>query len=201
MDGRIIRVYRRGKARVDYAAFANFDVDDLCQSIIDGQRRIYQAGEKITASRAHNGRANIRRTFGLVGAAGEVEEQVSAFLFHAHMQAHRRIQIDPIAVDEPLALADAVGPRGDFSAHLGFRPCNQLLKPAEDRFLAVALHHLLEAIFSEPRGAYLAAQVANHQLRSAAVGAENGFDVFTGLIFVNEFDWRDVQPFFIDLPG
>jgi hypothetical protein len=137
----------------------------------------------------------------LVGRTGEVEEQVLAFLFHAHMQAHGRIEIDPIAVDEALALADAVGPGGDFSAHLGFRQCKQLLKRAENRFFAVALHHLLKAIFAKPRGADLAAQIAYHQFRSAAVGAENGFDVFAGLIFVNELDRRHVKAFLVDLSG
>src|SRR5215510_9007279 len=55
MNGRVISVDGGGKARINHAALADLDIDYLCQSIIDRQCRIGQAGEQVTAGGAHDG--------------------------------------------------------------------------------------------------------------------------------------------------
>ena len=130
--------------------------------------------------------------------AGEVEKQMIAFLRDLHMEAHRLVEIDAVAVDETLAFAYAVRPRSDLGAHLGFRQGEELFEGFEYGLLAVACHHFLEAPFAQARGADLAAQIADDQLRRATVTAEHGFDVLAGLIGVDVFDRRHVQAFLIN---
>src|SRR5262245_52398551 len=127
MNGGVIRVYRSGKARIYHTALANFDVDHFCQTVVNGQRRVRQAGEEIAAGGAYDGGADIRRAFGLIGASSEIEKQMVAFFLDPHMEANRLVEIDTVAVDEPFALAGAVRPRSDFSAHLCFGHGEQLL--------------------------------------------------------------------------
>ena len=198
MDGRVVGIDRRREARVHHAAVAHFDVDASGQAVIDRQRGIDEAGEQVAAGRAHNGRADVRRAFGLVGTAGEIEKELIAFLLHAHVQTHRLVELDAVAVDEALALTAAVGPRGDFCAHLGFGQRKQLLEGFEYCLLAVALHHFLKASFAQARRADLAAQIADDELRRAAVAAEQCFDVFAGFVSLHVLDRRYMQPFLVN---
>ena len=71
---------------------------------------------------------DIRRTFGLIGGTGEIEEQAIALFFDAHMQAHGFVELDAVAVDKAFALAHAVGPGSDLCAHLGFGQSEQLIE-------------------------------------------------------------------------
>src|SRR6516165_675072 len=106
------------------------------------------------------------------------------------MKTNRLVEIDSVAVDEALAFAETVGPGSDFSAHLRFGHGEELLIGGEDGLLTVAVHHLLKAPLAEPGRSHLAAQIADDQLRRAAVGAKDRFDVLAGLIAGNVFDGR-----------
>ena len=73
MHRRVVVIHRRRKARIYDAPFANLNIDDFRQPVVDGEGRIHETGEKIATGGAHNGGTDVRGTFGLVGAAGEVE--------------------------------------------------------------------------------------------------------------------------------
>src|SRR5262245_4880212 len=74
MNSGIIGVDGGGEARINYAALADFYVNHFRQSIVDCQCRVGQAREPIAAGRAHDGGADIRRAFGLIGGTGEIKK-------------------------------------------------------------------------------------------------------------------------------
>src|SRR5262249_61387823 len=82
-----------------------------------------------------------------------------------------------VAVDEALAFRLAVRPRGDLAAHARLGQREQRLVRIEHGVAAVALHQFLKAPLAQAVGARLAAQIADHELRRAAGGAEELFDV------------------------
>src|SRR5207253_6619837 len=108
-----------------------------------------------------NGRADVRRPFGLVGAARKIEEHPISLFFNAHVNPHRIIKIDAVAIDKAFTLAAAVRPGSDLAADFGFRQREELIIRCKDRFFTVALHHLLKTFLAKARGAYLAPQVAD----------------------------------------
>ena len=171
MHRRVVGIHRRWKARIYDAPFANLNIDDFRQPVVDGEGRIHETGEKIATGGAHNGGTDVRGTFGLVGAAGEVEYQAVPFFLDPYLNANRLVEIDAVAVHEAFAFADPVRPRGDFAPNFRFGHREELLIRSEDGFLAVALHHFLKALFAEARRSDLPAQVADHELRRAAVAS------------------------------
>src|SRR5687767_14674447 len=116
MDRRIISIHRRGKAWIDHAAFAHFDIDAFSQAVVDGESRVNETGEEITAGGAHDGWTDIRRTFGLISAPGEVEKQMIALLIDLDVKTDRFIEFDAVAIDKSFAFADPIRPRSDFRA-------------------------------------------------------------------------------------
>ena len=117
------------------------------------------------------------------------------------MDANRLAEIDAVVVDEAFALGLAVGPGGDRLAHTVLGVGGEQLGGFENDILAVAFHQFANAPLAQPRRAHLAAQVAEHQRRGAAVGRDHGVDLFDRLEARHEFDRRQMQAFLIDFPG
>jgi len=115
------------------------------------------------------------------------------------MESHRFVEVDAVTVDKALAFADTVRPGRNFCAYFGFGERKELFERIEYGFLAVALHHFLKALFAETRRAHLAAQVADDQLRRAAVAAQQRFNVFAGFVCLDVFDRRHMQTFLVNL--
>src|SRR5262245_57237834 len=98
MNSRVISVDGGGKARINHTALADLDINHLSQSIIDCQCRIGQAGEQITAGRAHDGGAYICWAFGLIGGTSEIKKYLVAFFLDPHMKSNRLVEFDAVAV-------------------------------------------------------------------------------------------------------
>src|SRR5262245_7776687 len=200
VHGRVIGIDRRRKAGIQHSAVAELHIDDPDEALIDRQSRVDQGREAIRACRPHHRGANVGRSFGLVGAAAEVEEEIRAFLLDPYVDAHGFIKFDAVAVNEPLSLACAIAPACDLALDPALREIKERGVRVENSILAVLVHQLLKALFAETVGPYLAAHVADHKLGRAAVGADDAFNVATWLVAVNVFDWRQMQPFLINLP-
>ena len=104
-----------------------------------------------------------------------------ALLFHHDMDAHRLVQIDAVVVDEALGLEAAVDPFGDGASHLHFGKLEQPLEAGERIRLAELGDQLAHALLAEPARADLAADVAEHELRRAAVGGDDLLDLDAAL--------------------
>src|SRR5262249_60824383 len=126
----------------------------------------------VRAGPLHEGGPNISRPFGLIRRAAEIEMQTVSFLLYDGVNAHRPFQVDAVIVDETLLLETAVLPFGDRGLDLCCRHFQQAIEAVEDFFLAKLADEFLEAPFAKPVGAELPADVAEHELRGAAVGAD-----------------------------
>ena len=89
--------------------------------------------------------------------------------------------VDAVVVDETLGLVAAVGPFGDGRAHARFADLEQARETRQHFVLAEFGDELVHPPFAEPVGAELAANVAEHQFRRAAVGGDDALDVGVAL--------------------
>src|SRR5690349_14739312 len=99
------------------------------------------------------------------------------FLLHDDMDTHRLLQLDAIVVDETLGLEAAVFPFCEGLPQLRLRYLEQTIEAGEHFRLAIFRGQLIEAPFAEAVGAELPTDVAEHELRRAAVGTDDAIDV------------------------
>src|SRR5437660_11768437 len=104
-----------------------------------------------------------------------------ALFLDDYVDAHGLFQLDTVVVDEALRLETPIRPLGKGLAQLRFRQIEQAVEAGEDFLLAVLRRQLDQPAFAEPVGAELSADVAEHKLRRAAVGADDALDVAEGL--------------------
>src|SRR5215471_12328186 len=95
-----------------------------------------------------------------------------AGLFHDDMDAHWLLEVDAVVIDEALGLEPAVRPFGDRSLELRLRRFEQAIEAGLNFLPAEPADQLVETFLAQAVGAELAADVAEHQLRRAAVGAD-----------------------------
>src|ERR1700704_5009722 len=100
-----------------------------------------------------------------------------AFLVDDDMDADGFLQVDPVIVDETLGLEATVLPFGERPAQLRLRNFEQAIKAGEHFRLAVFRRQLIEAPLAEAIGTELPADVAEHEVRRAAVGADDAIDI------------------------
>ena len=104
-----------------------------------------------------------------------------ALLLHHDMDAHRLVEIDAVVIDETLGFEAPVDPFGDGAFHLQFGEFEQPRETGKRIFLAELGDQLAHALFAETTGADLAADVAEHQFRRAAVGGDDVLDLDAAL--------------------
>src|SRR6266540_4739293 len=126
--------------------------------------------------------------------------QPVSFLFYDDVDAHRTFQIDAVIIDETLGLETAVLPLGDCGLDLCFRDFEQAIEAGEEPPLAALADQLLEPLLAQPVGPELAADVAEHEFRGAAVGADEALDVAVGSIAALVTHGGQVQPLVENLP-
>ena len=116
------------------------------------------------------------------------------------MDAHRRVEIDAVVVDEALGLEAPVLPFREALAQPRFRQLEQAVPAGQDLVAAVFADELAEPLLAQPIGAELAANVAQHQLGRAAVGRDDALDVGARLERALIAHGRKVQAFVEGLP-
>ena len=173
MHRRVVRVHRRGEARVDDGSRPRDDLGHAEDAVVDGQRRIDERHEAVRARRTDERRAHVRRPARLVVRAREVEADAIAPLAHAHAKTDRRPQVHAIVVDEALGLRRAVGPRGDRRAQLRLGPVHEAAESGAHRLVSVLRDRLAQPPLAETARADLAVQVADDNVRRAAVRGED----------------------------
>src|SRR5262245_16170499 len=127
--------------------------------------------------------------------------QSVSFLFYDDVDAYWAIQIDAVIIDETLGLETTVLPLDDCRLDLCFRDFQQAIKAGKDLAFAELVDQLLEPLLAQPVGPELTTDVAEHEFRSAAVGADEALDVGVGSIAALITHGRQVQAFVENLPG
>src|SRR5262245_52041191 len=98
--------------------------------------------------------------------------QALAGLLDHDVDAHRLLQVDAVVVDEALRLEAAVGPFGHRGVDRRLRYRQQAPESGENLLPAELADEFGEPLLAQPVGAKLSADVAEHELRRAAVGAD-----------------------------
>ncbi len=93
------------------------------------------------------------------------------------VDAHRPLQLDAVIVDKPLGLVASVLPVRDGALHPRLRRFEQPVVAGADLCRAVLRHQRDQSLFAEPIGTELAADVAEHQFRRAAVGGDDALQI------------------------
>ena len=104
---------------------------------------------------------------------------VSALLYD-DVDAHRLFQVDTVIIDEPFGLKAPVVPFRDRRPELCFRHFEEAIEAREDVLLAEFGDEFAQPFLAQPVGAQLSADVAEHEFRRAAVGADEPLDVAVG---------------------
>ena len=92
-------------------------------------------------------------------------------------------EIDAVVVDEAFGLEAAIRPFGDGRAHLRFGELEQPVEAGQRSCpCRIWRRSSSQPLLAEPVGAELAADVAEHQFRRAAVGGDDALDVGVALI-------------------
>src|SRR5262249_56300458 len=94
-----------------------------------------------------------------------------------HVDAHWPLELDAVIVDEALRLEAAIRPFGDCPLDLCLRHFEQAIEAAEDLPFAELADELCEPPLAQPVGPELAADIAQHEFRGAAVGADEPLDI------------------------
>src|SRR6185312_7624449 len=100
-----------------------------------------------------------------------------------------------IVIDKTLGLETSVRPLGASLAQLLLGDVEQAVEAGEDFLLAILGRKLVETALTQPVGAELAADVAEHELGRAAVGADDALDVGDGAASPLIAHRRQVQAF------
>ncbi|HXF76537.1 MAG TPA: hydantoinase B/oxoprolinase family protein, partial [Methylomirabilota bacterium] len=85
-------------------------------------------------------------------------------------------------------------PGSDRLAHAAFGIRGKRVGGLDDRILAVAVHQFDEPALAQTGRPHLAAQIADHDRRRAAVGGDQRFDLFHRLEARHEFHRRQMEP-------
>src|SRR5690348_3757720 len=93
------------------------------------------------------------------------------------MNAHRLLQLDAVVVDETLGFEAAILPLRKGLAEFRLGDIKQTSEAGEHFRLAVFCRQLIEAPLAQPICAELPADIAEHELGRAAVGANDAIDV------------------------
>ena len=200
VHGRIVGVDRRGKARIEHAAFARRDGEGAQQALADEDVRIDQRDQAIGAGRLHQRRADVGRPLGLVGGAGEIEMDACrpscrrrrgcAPAFRGRCRRRRR-SARPRSGRPSIRRRSCAACASDSS--------NRRSKQARIFSLPYLAASSLSAPLAEPVGAELAADVAEHEFGRAAVGADDALDVAMRLEAALIAHRRQVQALVEDL--
>ena len=177
VNGGIVGVERRGEARVHHAAVAHLDVEGAHQAAVDENMRIDERDETVGDCAAHQRRADVGGAGGLVVAAGEVEGDLVTFLLDDDMDAHGLVEAHAVVIDEALGLVAAIVPFGDGGLHAQAGQLEQAVEALQRLVLAELGDEFTQALFAQPARPELAANVAQHEFRRAAVGGDDALDL------------------------
>src|SRR5262249_43238944 len=97
--------------------------------------------------------------------------------------------------DEPFGFEAPVVPFGDRRLELSFRHFEKAIEARENVPLAELGDEFAQPFLAQPAGAELSADVAEHEFRRAAVGADEPLDVAVGPIGALVARGGQVQPF------
>ena len=85
---RHVRVYCRRETRVDHTARAKGRVDHASQTLVDRYKAVDQCDETVNAGSAHQGRADVGRSLGLIAATAKVKMKFLMPLCDFNMDAN-----------------------------------------------------------------------------------------------------------------
>src|SRR5499427_4956249 len=116
-------------------------------------------------------------------------------LLYDDVDAHRLFQVDTVIIDEPFGFEAPAVPFGDRRLELSFRHFKEAIEAREDVPLAEFGDEFAQPFLAQPVGAELSTDVAEHEFRRAAVGADEPLDVAVGPIGPLVAHGGQVQPF------
>ncbi len=151
------------------------------------------------AARFHQRGPQVDGRAGLRARAREVERHTPVAHAHLHMQAHGLGAA--LHVEKTLRFAVSVGKRGERGGHLAARRLDHVVERGDERARPVFAGERLHPFPADAHRPRLAAQVAQHEARLAAVGGDQALHVGVENARLIEAHGRDVQAFLKQFDG
>jgi hypothetical protein len=131
--------------------------------------------------------------------AGPIHHHAVAALLNAHPQWDGLAEFDAVIIDMILEGPFAIGQLAQRGAGQPLGVVQQLIHVEAGPGHAVARHQLLEGALGDGAGGELGTQIAEHLDRHPHIAVDHHVQGFVGLAALIEAQWRDAQPFLVNL--